>query len=112
MSSKRSRVHPAYKTEYRVTNWATYNQVLVKRGSLGLWISPDAIASWNAKPSQPRRGGQPKYSSLAIETALTLGSFITCRCDKQKDSSLQSSSSWPSNWMSRTTPPSPAEART
>ncbi len=73
MSSKRSRVHPPYKTKYRVTDWATYNQVLIKRGSLGLWISPDAIACWNAKPSQPRRGGQPKYSNLAIETALTLG---------------------------------------
>jgi hypothetical protein len=51
MSSKRSRVHPPYKTKYRVTNWATYNRALVDRGSLGLWISPDAIASWNAKPS-------------------------------------------------------------
>ena len=73
MSSKRSRVHPPYKTKYRVTNWATYNRALVDRGSLGLWISPDAIASWNAKPSDPRRGGQPKYSNLAIESALTLG---------------------------------------
>jgi hypothetical protein len=45
----------------------------VDRGSIGHWISPDAIASWNAKPSQPRRGGQRKYSNLAIETALTLG---------------------------------------
>jgi hypothetical protein len=45
----------------------------VDRGSIGLWISSDAIASWNAKPSQPRRGGQRKYSNLAIETALTLG---------------------------------------
>jgi len=49
MSAKRSRVHPPYKTRYRVTNWATYNQALVDRGSLGLWISPEAISSWNAK---------------------------------------------------------------
>ena len=34
-------------------------------------MSPDAIAQWNAKPSR-RRGGQRKYSDLAIETALTL----------------------------------------
>ena len=73
MSAKRSRVHPPYKTKYRVTNWATYNQALVDRGSLGLWISPEAISSWNAKPSDRRRGGQSKYSNLAIETALTLG---------------------------------------
>jgi IS5 family transposase len=73
MSTKRSRVHPPYKTQYRVTNWATYNQALVDRGGLRLWISPDAIASWNAKTSGRRRGGQAKYSNLAIETALTLG---------------------------------------
>jgi IS5 family transposase len=72
MSTKRSRVHPPYKTKYRVTNWASYNKTLVDRGNLRLWISPDAIANWNAKPSKRRRGGQPKYSNLAIETALTL----------------------------------------
>ena len=78
MSSKRSRVHPPYKIwkhcfqVYRVTNWATYNQALVDRGNLRLWISPDAIANWNAKSQERRRGGQPKYSNLAIETALTL----------------------------------------
>jgi len=73
MSSKRSRVHPPYKTKYRVTNWATDSQALVDRGSLGLWISPYAIANWNAKPGRPRPGGQPKYSNLAIESALPLG---------------------------------------
>lgn len=72
MSSKRSRVHPPYKTKYRVTNGASYNETLVRRGNLRLWISPGAIANWSAKPSRRRRGGQPKYSNLAIETALTL----------------------------------------
>ena len=37
-----------------------------------MWLSPTAIASWHAKPSG-RRGGQQKYSDVAIETALTLG---------------------------------------
>ena len=36
-----------------------------------LWLSEDSIANWNAKPTA-RRGGQQKYSDLAIETALTL----------------------------------------
>lgn len=72
MSSKRSRVHPPYKTKYRVTNGASYDKALVDRGSLRLWISPDAIAHWNARPSKRRRGGQTKYSDLAIEAALTL----------------------------------------
>jgi len=72
MSTKRSRVYPPYKTKYRVTNGVSYNETLVSRGNLRLWISPDAIANWNAKPSKRRRGGQHKYSNLAIETALTL----------------------------------------
>ena len=67
----KSRVHPKYKTKYRVTNWAEYDQVLVKRGDITLWISPNAIKAWTAKPSG-RRGAPRKYTDLAIETALTL----------------------------------------
>jgi hypothetical protein len=42
----KSRVHPKYKTKYRVTNWAAYDRALVQRGAITLWISEDAIASW------------------------------------------------------------------
>ena len=75
MSTKRSRVHPPYKTKYRVSNWASYNKALVDRGSLGLWISAGrkrsfrVIANWNAKPSKRRRGGQPKRSPA--QTSMT-----------------------------------------
>jgi len=67
----KSRVHPKYKTQYRVSNWPEYDRSLVHRGNLTVWLSQDAIARWNAKPSR-RRGGQRKYSDLAIETALTV----------------------------------------
>ena len=66
-----SRVHPKYKTKYRVENWAEYDRALVQRGDITLWISDEAVAAW--KPmSNGKRGGQPKFSDLAIETALTL----------------------------------------
>jgi len=71
MPSTKSRVHPKYKTKYQVSNWPDYDRSLVERGNLTIWLSPAAIARWKAKPSR-RRGGQPKYSDLAIETALTL----------------------------------------
>jgi len=71
MSSKRSRVDPKYKTKYRVANWPEYDRSLIRRGDVTLWLTPAAVASWNARPSG-RRGGQPKYSDLAIETTLTL----------------------------------------
>ncbi|MFT5151698.1 MAG: hypothetical protein ACI841_001685, partial [Planctomycetota bacterium] len=66
-----SRVHPTYKTKYRVTNWAKYDKSLVQRGDITLWITPAAINVWTPK-SSGRRGAPRKYSNLAIETALTL----------------------------------------
>ena len=66
-----SKVHPTYKTKYRVANWAAYNQALVRRGDVTVWLSSDAIAAWTPGRSG-RRGGQRRYSDLAIETALTL----------------------------------------
>jgi hypothetical protein len=35
-------------------------------------MTPEALFSWQA-PKRTTRGGQPRYSDLAIETALTLG---------------------------------------
>ena len=67
----KSRVHPKYKTRYRVTNWREYEQGLVQRGDVTIWLSPEAVGAWKAKPSG-RRGAQPKFSNLAIEAALTL----------------------------------------
>ena len=63
--------HPTYKTKYRVANWAAYNQALVRRGDVTVWLSSEAIAAWTPRRSG-RRGGQRRYSDLAIETALTL----------------------------------------
>ena len=43
MSSKRSKVHPKYKTKYRVRNWPAYDYSLVARGDVTLWITPEAL---------------------------------------------------------------------
>ncbi len=67
-----SRRHRIGKMKFKVTNWAEYEAGLRRRGSLTLWISPEALSCWQA-PKRTRRGGQPRYSDLAIETALTLG---------------------------------------
>lgn len=60
------------KQKHRVTNWAEYNESLRCRGDLTVWISDDALALW-AAPRRTTRGGQPRYSDLAIELCLTLG---------------------------------------
>lgn len=67
----KSRVHPTYKTKYRVANWAFCDRALVGRGDVTLWVSPEAIATWEPR-SVGTRGEQQKYSDVAIETALTL----------------------------------------
>ena len=67
----KSRVHPKYKTTYRVGNWRAYERTLVRRGDVTLWLSADARDAWRPVPSgQP--GGQKRFSDLAITTALTL----------------------------------------
>ena len=42
-----------------------------QRGSLTVWFTEEAIMAWRAEP-RTTRGGQPRYSALAIRTALTL----------------------------------------
>lgn len=66
------RRHRIGKMNFRVTNWAEYEAGLRQRGSVTLWMTPEALSSWPA-PKRTTRGGQPRYSDLAIETALTLG---------------------------------------
>jgi hypothetical protein len=67
----KSRVHPKYKTKYHVKNWASYDRALVRRGDVTLWLSSEAIDAWEPV-GVGKRGGQLRYSGLAIETALTL----------------------------------------
>ena len=66
-----SKVHPTYKTKYRVANWPAYNQARVRHGDVTLWLSSEAIAAWTPGWSG-HRGGQRRYSDLAIETAMAL----------------------------------------
>jgi Transposase DDE domain len=61
-----SRRHKFPKARYRVTNWPEYDAALVRRGSLTLWFTEEAVAAWRA-PTTGKRGGQPIYSATAIE---------------------------------------------
>ena len=65
----KSRVHPTYKTQYHVQNWAASDRALVCRGDITIWVSPAAIAAW-APDGAGTRGAQRKYSDRAIESAL------------------------------------------
>jgi transposase len=66
-----SRRHKIPKARFRVTNWPEYDAALVRRGSITVWFTDEAVAAWHA-PATGARGGQPIYSTIAIETGLTL----------------------------------------
>ncbi|MCF1462074.1 IS5 family transposase [Agrobacterium vitis] len=67
-----ARRHRIGKMKFKVTNWAEYDAGLRQRGSLTLWVTSEVVDGW-AAPRRKTRGGQQRYSDLAIETALTLG---------------------------------------
>jgi hypothetical protein len=55
------------KTKYRVRNWSEYNQALVKRGSLTLWLSEDVTESWLNTQKSGKRGRNYTYADVAVE---------------------------------------------
>ena len=75
VSSRRSSGKPKGAAEkkvvYRVTNWAAYEQGLIQRGRLDVWVSEEVLDAW-LYTGPPQRGAQFYYSDLAIETALTV----------------------------------------
>ena len=66
-----ARRHKFDKVQYRVINWAEYNESLRQRGDLTIGVSEEAQSVWSA-PRRTSRGGQRGYSDLAIETCLML----------------------------------------
>ena len=70
-STKSSRVNPKYKKKYRVGNWRAYERGLRARGDVTIWFTEKAVRTWTPPPTRCR-GGQPRYSNVAILTALTL----------------------------------------
>ena len=63
------------KQRFRAANWAEYDVALRRRGSLTVWFTEEAVAAWKAEP-RTTRGGQRRYSELAITTALTLRTVL------------------------------------
>ena len=65
------RRHKIPKARCRVENWREYEVALRDRGSLTVWVTPEAIAAWHpARTGRPGRSAH--YSDLAIETGVML----------------------------------------
>src|ERR687893_1381629 len=61
------RRHKIPRARHRVTNWPEYDGALKRRGSLTVWVTPEALAAWHP-PGTGRRGRARHYSDIAIET--------------------------------------------
>ena len=83
-----ARRHKFDKAQYRVIHWAEYNESLRRRGDLTIWVSDEAQSVWSA-PRRTSRGGQRRYSDLAIETCQTLRT--ACRLGLRQTQGLMGS---------------------
>jgi Transposase DDE domain len=61
------RRHKIPRARYKIANWPEYDRALQQRGSLTVWVTPEALAAWHP-PKTGRRGRSREYSDLAIET--------------------------------------------
>lgn len=59
------------KNKYRIQNWKDYNQALVQRGSIDLYIDPHAVSAWKAAP-EGKPGHQKEFSDTAIQVILMI----------------------------------------
>ena len=60
----------------KILNWVDYNQALIDRGNLNLWLNNEDLNNWYDKGSNLL--GAPRiYSDQAIECALLIRFFLT-----------------------------------
>src|SRR3712207_599835 len=62
-----ARRHRIPRARYKISNWPKYDRARQRRGSLTVWVTPEALAVWHP-PRTGRRGRPHDYSDLAIET--------------------------------------------
>src|SRR5215217_5241150 len=61
------RRHKIPRARYKVRNWPEYDRALQQRGSLTVWVTPEALAAWHP-PRTGQRGRPRSDSDVAIET--------------------------------------------
>lgn len=57
---------------YKITNWQSYNESLVRRGDVTLWLEEDVIFGWDHENAQSKVGAPYVYSDEAILCLLSL----------------------------------------
>jgi Transposase DDE domain len=60
------------KARYQITNWKTYNESLVQRGSITFWFDEEAVQNWEHLNQESKVGRPFTYSDSAIECVLVI----------------------------------------
>lgn len=72
---KKLKKRKSRKKKYKVRNWKEYNEMLVQRGAVTVWLSADGMEGWVFKG--PQQQGHPvTFSDAAIECFLTIRSVF------------------------------------
>lgn len=80
------------KKKYKVRNWPEYNQMLVDRGRIDVWIEKGLLEQWYNEASwekKKKRGAPKTYSDLSIAITLQFGQVFHQRL-RQIEGLLQS----------------------
>jgi len=64
------------KPRYRIKNWAAYNEALVQRGSITLWIDEAMVSRWYANERVGKPGAPTLYSDGMIQMGLVVRSVF------------------------------------
>lgn len=72
---KQKKTRPRPKPLYRVKNWSEYDQALVQRGSITVWLSKGYKRKWGYAGDK-QRGSQYEYSDEAIAIMLTIKNVL------------------------------------
>jgi hypothetical protein len=64
------------KKKYKVINWHEYNEMLVNRGRLMVWVDEETQNNWQNSPKTGKPGAPKQYSDSAITTCLTFKSLF------------------------------------
>jgi len=65
-----ARRHRLPRARYKVTKWPAYDRALQQRGSLTVWVTPEALMAWYP-PHTGQRGRPRDYSRPARHTVPT-----------------------------------------
>lgn len=63
---------PVVRARYHIRNWRQYNQALVRRGSLTLWLDEDTLQMWCQNTRDGQVGSPITYGNTTIQAILTL----------------------------------------